>query len=384
MPFNGSDDTLARISGGTSANSGGGEEMTRRKLLQLSPAAACLPALSVLLSSCQAAAPSQGRTATSHPTAAARKRFVWIPQAAGDWELPIRVGQMEFCRMVGWDYQHIGNPVYSVQNHLDQLNEAISAQPDVIVTELESRGMISGFRRALDSGINMIVIDQAINDEAAKLDVGVITQDPVAIGTLNGLQAASWAQKISGKQSGIILIGNGNPGSALIDAVQAATQQAVAAYNRDHGTGFVTETFADSAFDDIVASMSKYSAHIEQKGDALVALVGLGGASSIAIWKTLRENEIAPGKQLAAGSPDAFPDQLTGIEQGYLQWGVDQGFLTMGFLSAACAWLQVEHGYGHWNIRSPGEVVLKNDIERVRLRTENWIQRAKELNLIES
>jgi ABC-type sugar transport system substrate-binding protein len=244
--------------------------------------------------------------------------------------------------------------------------------------------MISGFRRAIDAGIHIIVIDQALNEEAAKLELGVITQDPFAIGTLNGLQAATWACKISGRRDGIILIGNGNPGSALIDAVQNATQQAVAAYNGNHGTSFVTETFADSAFDDIVASMSKYSAHIEQKGDSLVALVGLGGASSIAIWKTLRENDIAPGKQLAAGSPDAFPDQLTGIEQGYLQWGIDQGFLTMGFLSAACAWLQVEHGYGHWNIQSPGEVVLNKDIERVRLRTENWIQRAKELKLIES
>jgi ABC-type sugar transport system substrate-binding protein len=309
---------------------------------------------------------------------------VWIPQAAGDWEVPIRVGQVEFCRMVGWEYQHIGNPIYSVQNHLDQLNDAISARPDVIVTELESRGMVSGFKRALDAGITMVIIDQAVAEEAAKLGLGVISQDPFSMGRLNGAQAASWGEKISGKKEGVILIGNGNPGSALIDALQSATQEGIVAYNHDHGTNFIAETFADSAFDDIATSMSKYGAHIDQKGDSLVGLTGLGGASSIAIWKTLKERDIPPGQRIAAGSPDIFPDQQTGIEEGYLQWGVDQDFLVMGFLSAACAWLQIEAAYPYWSMHTPGEVILKEDIDHVRSRTSAWLRRAKELNLIEA
>jgi ABC-type sugar transport system substrate-binding protein len=360
------------------------EAITRRGLLRLTTAAAALPALSVLLASCDKHAPPQQQSERRGTASQTRRKLVWIPQAAGEWDLPLRVGQLEFCRLVGWDYQHIGNPVYSVQNHLDQLNDAISARPDVIVTELESRGMVSGFQRAIDSGVHMVIIDQGISEEATRLGLGVITQDPLAIGTLNGVQAATWAEKISRKKEGVILIGNGNPGSALIDALQSATQGGVAAYNHDHGTNFATETFADSAFDDIAMSMSKYGAHIEQKGDALVAIVGLGGASSIAIWKTLRENAIPPGKQLAAGSPDIFPDQQTGIEEGYLQWGIDQDFLMMGFLSAACAWLRVEHGYPYWSMQAPGEAILKKDIARVRQRTDTWIQRAKELNLIES
>jgi ABC-type sugar transport system substrate-binding protein len=286
--------------------------------------------------------------------------------------------------MVGWEYQHIGNPIYSVQNHLDQLNDAVSARPDVIVTELESRGMVSGFRRALDAGIVMVIIDQAVAEEASKLGLGVISQDPVSMGRVNGMQAATWAERVSGKKEGTILIGNGNPGSALIDALQSATEAGIAAYNRDQGTNFVTEIFADSAFDDIATSMSKYGAHMDQKGDSLVALTGLGGASAIAIWKTLKERAIPPGKLLAAGSPDIFPDQQTGIEQGYLQWGVDQDFLVMGFLSAASAWLQAEAGYPYWSMHTPGEVILKGDIDRVRSRTGAWLAKAKELNLIEA
>jgi len=286
--------------------------------------------------------------------------------------------------MVGWEYQHIGNPVYSVQNHLDQLNDAISARPDVIITELESPGMVSGFRRALEAGITVIIIDQAIAEEALKLGLGVISTNPYATGLLNGTQAASWAEKISGKKEGVILIGNGNPGSALIDALQSATQAAVVAYNREHETQFTTEAFADSAFDDIVTSMSKYGAHIDQKGDRLVALVGLGGASAIAIWKTLKERDIPPGERYAAGSPNIFPDQQTGIAQGYLQWGVDEDFFVMGFLSAACGWLKIARGYPYWDMHTPGEVILRNDLPRVRVRTATWLARARELNLVES
>jgi ABC-type sugar transport system substrate-binding protein len=357
------------------------EMLTRRGALRLTAAMAALPLLGSL-AACHKPSAMEGPANQPGNPGGRRRKLIWIPQAAGDWEVPIRVGQMEFCRMVGWDYQHIGNPIYSVQNHLDQLNDAISARPDVIVTELESRGMVSGFKRALDAGITIVIIDQAVAEEAAKLGLGVISQDPQSMGKMNGTQAATWAEKISGKKSGVILIGNGNPGSALIDALQSATLEGIAAYNQGHGTGFTTETFADSAFDDIATSMSKYSAHIDEKGESLVALAGLGGASAIAIWKTLKERGVLPGKQIAAGSPDIFPDQQTGIEEGYLQWGVDQDFLVMGFMSAASAWLQIEAGYPYWSMHTPGEVVRKDDIDHVRLRTTAWLARAKELNLI--
>src|SRR6202023_2566887 len=87
-----------------------------------------LPLLSSLLTSCGSSHDSRDTVA---PGAARGKKhkLIWIPQAAGDWELPMRVGHLEFCKMVGWEYQHIGNPIYSVQNHLDELNNAISARP---------------------------------------------------------------------------------------------------------------------------------------------------------------------------------------------------------------------------------------------------------------
>jgi ABC-type sugar transport system substrate-binding protein len=357
------------------------EALTRRAILRIGASSLALPALSLMAAGCREPAAKQAQAAEPRTK---QRRLVWIPQAAGDWELPIRVGQLEFCRMVNWDYQHIGNPIYSVQNHLDQLDEAIAAKPDVIITELESAGMLSGFERALQQGITVVIVDQVAGTEAANLGLWSIRQNPEVLGQLNGQQAAQWAERISGKRNGVILIGNGNPGAALIDALQTWTEAGVATYNREHGTRFTTESFADSAFDDIAASISKYSYHMEQKGDELVAMAGLGGASGIAIWKTLRENDIAPGKQIAAGSTDIFPDQQTGIEEGYLQWGIDQDFLVMGFLSAAAAWLQLEHGYPAWRMDSPGQVITRDNVGEARSRTDRWVLRARELGLTAS
>jgi ABC-type sugar transport system substrate-binding protein len=311
-----------------------------------------------------------------------KRRMVWIPQAAGDWELPIRVGQLEFCKMVGWNYQHLGNPVYSVQNHLDLLNNVVMGRPDVIVTSLESPGVVSGIRSAIKAGITVVLVNQVVPEEAVKLGLHSIVQDEMAAGILNGTQAALWAERISGKKEGIILIGNGNPGSVSIDLRQKGTEQGISSYNSDHGTEFTHEVFADSAFEDIVTSISKYSAQIDEKGDLLAALVGLGGPSGVAIWKTLKQRNIPPGREIAAGSTDVFADQQTAIEEGYLQWGIDQDLLVLGFMSAVSAWLQLEQGYRYWDIRFQGELVLKDDVPHVHARTEAWLSKARQLNLV--
>src|SRR5260370_36177845 len=145
--------------------------------------------------------------------------------------------------MVGWDYQHIGNPVYSVENHVDQVNNATSRRPDVIVSELESVGMVPVFLKATAAGIQMIIIDQGVVDEAAKMKLGIIGEDGFVSGYANGTQGATFAQKLTGKTDGMIVFGNGNPGAALIDARQAGSPKATPDYNQDHGTNYQVPAF---------------------------------------------------------------------------------------------------------------------------------------------
>jgi ABC-type sugar transport system substrate-binding protein len=98
-----------------------------------------------------------------------KRKFIWVPQALGDWDMAFQVGARDFCEMVGWEYQRIGNPVYSVQNHAEQVNNAIAAKADAIATSLESVGLVQPFERGLDQGIAMIITDQASRRKRTRL-----------------------------------------------------------------------------------------------------------------------------------------------------------------------------------------------------------------------
>src|SRR5258708_12782435 len=140
-----------------------------------------------------------------------KRKAIWIPKVTGDGNVPIRQGQRDFCAMVGWDYQHIGNSVYSVENHVEQVNNAISASPDVIVTELESVGMVPVFQKATSSGIQMIIIDQGVVDEAAKLKLGIIGEDGFVSGYANGTQGPTFPHNLPAQTHRMTVFRNATP-----------------------------------------------------------------------------------------------------------------------------------------------------------------------------
>ena len=209
------------------------------------------------------------------------RKFIWVPQALGDWDMALQVGAKDFCEMVGWEYQRIGNPVYSVQNHAEQVNNAIAAQADAIATSLESVGLVQPFERGLDQGIAMIITDQGIQEEADALGLHIINQDEFNAGIINGTQAATFAHELTGKTEGVIVLGNGNPGSTSIDKRQNGSQLGIEQYNAANGTSYQFEAFPDSSFGELTESIQKWTAQIDQKGDQLVAAIGTGNPNPI-------------------------------------------------------------------------------------------------------
>src|SRR5258708_33901992 len=51
-----------------------------------------------------------------------KRKAIWIPQATGDWNVPIRQGQRDFGAMVAWDHPHIANSGHPVENHVERVN----------------------------------------------------------------------------------------------------------------------------------------------------------------------------------------------------------------------------------------------------------------------
>jgi ribose transport system substrate-binding protein len=298
----------------------------------------------------------------------------WVPQATGGWNIPIRAGQRDFCAMVGWSYQHIGDPVYSVENHVAQVRNAIAAGADIIVTELENPGLVPPFQEGLDAGIKMIIIDQGVKEEADRLGLGIIGADGFNEGWHNGYQAARWAQQLTGRTEGIIVFGNGNPGAALIDARQAGSEQGIMDYNTENSTSFSFEAFPDSGFDaDASQSIQKWGAQIDSKGDDLVGMIQ--GGNVVPIVEAVRERGIQPGVY-SIGSVDLPPGHQQLLEEGWVFWGTDQQQYMMGLFSMIAAWGTFD-GYPYPSITTGEAPLLLEDLPRIQAQTAVWQAKAQ-------
>src|ERR1700741_3877325 len=134
------------------------------------------------------AATQVGLSTSAQAAAGPPRKLIWVPQALGDWDTVLQVGCKDFCDMAGWEYQPIGNPNYSVENHVEQVNNAIAAKADIILTQLESPGLLPAFERGIAEGITMVIINQGREDDAKKLGLGVIGQNKYVAGIVNGYE----------------------------------------------------------------------------------------------------------------------------------------------------------------------------------------------------
>jgi len=308
-----------------------------------------------------------------------RRKLIWVPQALGDWDTAFQVGAKDFCELAGWDYQRIGNPSYSVENHVEGVNNAIAAKADVVLTELESQGLAPAFQRGIAAGVTMVIVDQGIEAEAAKFGLGIINQDEYNAGTLNGWQAAKFAQKLTKKTSGTIVLGNGNPGSTSIDKRQNGSKAGIEAYNKANGTTYAFEAYPDGSFDELTASIQKWEAKFDKYGDDLVGAIGTGNPTPI--YQAMQERGMKPGS-IAVGSTDIPPAHQQAILDGWVQWGIDQQFYLMGYYAAASAYATKESSYPYCTVKTGGEVVTADNLKGVQARTEIWLRKAKKYGFV--
>lgn len=308
-----------------------------------------------------------------------KRKLVWIPQVAGEWDINVRVGALDASELLGWEFQRIGNPVYSVRNHVEQVDNAIASKPDVIATSLESVGLVPAFKRAMAQGITMVITDQVIDEEADKLGLNRVGQNETESGILNGLQAAKFAQKLTGKKEGVVILGNGAPGVPSIDKRQWGGEIGVKRYNEENGTKFEYEAFNDSEFGELTESIQKWSAQIDRLGDRLVAAIGSG--NPIPIVQAFKERGFAP-EQVAIGSTDAQPAHLKLIAENWVQWGIDNHFYFYGVQTVIGAWVQFQTGTRYMNANPGLELVNKENIPELAARTKTLLEKARGWGLV--
>jgi ABC-type sugar transport system substrate-binding protein len=321
-----------------------------------------------------AAVASQFGLTTGALAAGPARKLIWVPQALGDWDTALQVGAKNFCDLAGWEYQRIGNPNYSVENHVEQVNNAIAAKPDIILTQLESPGLLPAFERGIAAGVTMVIVNQGRVEERKKLGLNYIGQSEFNAGIVNGYQAGVFAEKLTGKKEGVIVLGNGNPGSIAIDQRQAGSEEGVKQYNAEHGTTYSFEGFPDGEFGELTESIQKWQAKFDEKGDDLVAAIGTGNPTPI--FQAMQERSMKPG-QIACGSFDIPPAHQQAIKDGWVQWGIDQQMFYQGFFGAAAGFGVVEFMHPYPNVETGGELVTADNLKKIEDRSVIWLDQAK-------
>ena len=280
-----------------------------------------------------ASPPARSDSRPSALAAGPPRKLIWVPQALGDWDTALQVGCKDFCDMAGWEYQRIGNPNYSVENHVEQVNNAIAAKADIILTQLESPGLLPAFERGLAEGVTMVIINQGRRGRSEEARARHHRPERVRRRhhqRLSGRRLRREAARQEGAAS--IVLGNGNPGAVAIDNRQAGAEEGVKQYNAEHGTNFTFEAYPDGEFGELTESIQKWTAQFGQKGPDLVAALATGNPTPI--YQAMQELGMAPGS-VVVGSHDIPPAHQKAITDGWVQWGIDQQMYYQGFFGAA-------------------------------------------------
>jgi len=291
------------------------------------------------------------------------RTVVWALAAIADWNLGIDVGFYDACRLLGWKYKKIGVPVsqYSAANHIEAINRAILTHPDVLVTPNWVEGVAHAVEGALKQGI-FVVINNANNypNPISALGLAFIGQNEYNAGYQSGTKLAQ-VLAAKGKRKGTVIGGNGFPQNAnLANRVRGAAD-AIAAYDKKHGTSFRVQSFLDQSGVNEASSVTAYKAKITQLGGSFIGIFASADISTSPAVKALQDMGAKPG-QYPIGAMDVSTASLTSLSEGWVSHVVDQQFHAQGFLPVLLAWEALERGGKVNDYDTSGKLITKNGL----------------------
>ena len=328
------------------------ESLSRRKLLALGAAAGTGAGL-------LGALPDQVLGAGPAPRAK-RIKVIFVVHDNNPFFVPVRFGFEQFGRLAGWKTQWVGPPHQSTVDTVNLQASALAAHPTaVIFTRIDSSSFDANIRKAQQMGIH-IILSNVASAGYKKLGVGFVGQDFIPAGEICGQQAAKYAQKLTGRTSGVIVCTNGAPGNSALEERLIGMQRGVQQYNQQHGTSYKT-TVLVSSFTQSEA-IGRVDAEYTRYGSQIVGWSHAGiDHQFTAAW--------AAGKGLthkfAIGGFDLVPPVLADIKKGTIQWTIGQNPYAQGFIASALLSMQIDPGYPAYTYDTGAEVVDASNIAAV-------------------
>lgn len=306
------------------------------------------------------AGPSSTTTSFRFRSQEANKKVIFVTHDDNPFFVPVRFGFEEFGTMAGWETQWVGPPKQDEQATLQYQLDAISANPVAVgFTRTNTSMFDDAIRQAQEAGIFVILYNTA-SEGYKDLGLAYVGQEFIPAGIQSGLQAGKYAQEITGKTEGTIILGTIAPGHSALDARMEGARQGIAQYNEANGTNYVTEDLTTST--DPAEAIARLDAKYAESGDKIVAFAH----ADFVHWHTATwiEQNSLQGK-FANGGFDLVPGVTDAIKAGTAQWSIGQNPYAQGWVTASLIYMQVEHDYPPFSYDTGAEIVDASNIDAI-------------------
>jgi ribose transport system substrate-binding protein len=294
---------------------------------------------------------------------AKKRKVIYITHSNDPFFVPVQKGLRTFGGLRGWDVQWLGKPVQNTQETLKLMESAIAAKPDGVgFTRIDTTSFDDVIAKAKKAGVAVMLYNVA-SDGYKDLGVGFVGQDFVPAGRTNGLQACKYAQQITGRKDGLIVLCLLAAGNSALEQRTEGARQGIAEYNKKNGTNFTHETLITDG--DQAKAIARIDAKYTAKKDEIVGWAHADQA--LAYGSAWAADRGLTGK-FANGGFDLIPAILEAVDKGSAQWSIGQNPYAQGWVSASLLDMQMEAGYPGFSYDTGSEVVDKSNIKAVMLR----------------
>jgi ribose transport system substrate-binding protein len=315
------------------------------------------------------AAPSTATKSFRVRSQSTNKKVIFVTHDDNPFFVPCRKGLEEFGKLEGWDTQWTGptpaDEAKTVQAQLD----AINANPMAVgFTRINTTMFDDNIKQAQDKGIFVILYNTA-SDGYKDLGLAYVGQEFVPAGIQSGLQAGKYAQKLTGKTEGVIVLGTIQPGHSALDARMEGARQGIAQYNKDNGTNYTTEDLTTST--DQATAIGAIQAKATELGDKLV---GFAHADYVHWFAGLYLEQAGLSGKIANGGFDLVPGVIDAIQKGSAQWSIGQNPYAQGWITSALIHMKTSAGFEPFSYDTGAEIVDSSNIEAVAAREAKFAQ----------
>lgn len=305
------------VSADTDLGSGARSGFDRRAFLQRTAlTGAAVGGVSSLLAACGSSASSSSSGASSVFGSAPNYKFVFINHVTTNpFFVPTQYGIQDACKLLGCSYQWTGSESSNVNQMVNAMNSAITSGANgIAVALIDESAFNAPTEAALKAGIPVIAYNA---DSTTNKRLSYVGQDLFLAGVHMGEKI------VAAVPSGEVAMFIATPGSANL---QPRVEGALSVLKKHPGITAHTVATGAAVPAELSTIEAYWTGHQNTKG-----MYAVDGGSTESLAKVMQKFNL-PSKGVKAGGFDLTENTQKLVQEGFLEFTIDQQPYLQGFL----------------------------------------------------